>query len=141
MAVPPLEQAYPKVVTFLQKVRAQGRTNALEWKDYEQELAFLPPVLQRAVSVWSMENLEHHQAERVRPRVLHETESLGLDVAAHGVLLEALRSGMISPGQGESILEEFLDFEQVHVHAALMREAVARTWAHNIRNYQKIQLN
>jgi len=137
----PLEQAYPKVVDFLKKVRSQGRTNTEEWNAFEATLNPLPIGSRRSVSVWTMENLEHHRPELVRPRVLHESESASITPEAHGALLEALRVGMISPSQAESILEELVDFEQVQVFPGLMRDAIARIWAHNIRNYQKIQLN
>jgi hypothetical protein len=137
----PLEQAYAKVVVFLKKVRSQGRTNSEEWQGFEASLAPLPLALLRSVSVWTMENLEHHRPELVRPRALHPTEAESVQPEAHGALLEALRVGMISAAQGENILEELVDFEQVQVYPELMHEAVARIWAHNIRNYQKIQLN
>lgn len=137
----PLEQAYPKVVAFLKKVRHIGRTNTDEWNQFEASLAPLPEGMRRSVSVWSMENLEHHRSELVRPRVLHETESLYIGSGAHGILLEALRVGMISPSQGENILEELVEFEQLQVYPELMLETVSRVWAHNIRNYQRIQLN
>lgn len=137
----PLEQAYVKVVDFLSKVRSQGRTNTEEWKIFEQSLDNLAPAPRRSVCIWTMENLEHHRSDLVRPRVLHESEALAVSPAAHGALMEAMRVGMISPAQAENVLEELIELEQVHVFPELMRESLARVWAHNIRNYQNIQLN
>ncbi len=137
----PLEAAYGTVVAFLTKVRRVNRTNTKEWDVFTASLETLAPALRRTVSVWTMENLEHHRPELVRPRVLHESESTFIGKDAHGLLLEAIRVGMISPGQAESILEEIVDLEATEADSAYMRATLARIWSHNIRNYQKIQLN
>ena len=137
----PLEAAYGTVVAFLSKVRRVNRTNTKEWDAFTASLEALTPALRRTVSVWTMENLEHHRPELVRPRVLHESEANFVGKEAHGLLLEAMRVGMISPGQAESILEEIVDLEATEADSAYMRATLARIWSHNIRNYQKIQLN
>jgi len=135
--------AYFKVLGFLKRVRKAGKTNPKEWKDFRRELSgcALAPDLLNAIDFWTMENLESHDPGHVRPRVLHEYEERLIPVQSHDEYLEAVRYGMVSPIQGEQVIDELMEGGPQRVQPETMMDSLERKWTKNVRNYISSRLN
>lgn len=137
------KKAYDTVLGFLKKIHKTGKIEAMDWNEFRMNLekVIVQEEQVKAIDLWTMENLEQHHPEMIRPRVLHEFESTFISPKSHGLFMEALHYGMVSQSQGEMIIDELLDSDALGLLPDTMEISLAKTWKKNTAIYNKVRLN
>lgn len=137
------KKAYDTVIEFLRSIHKAGKVKADEWNAFRQNLETLQMKEEhiKAIDLWTMENLEQHRPDAVRPRVLHEFEASFISPKSHGLFMKALHYGMVSSSQGELIIDELLESDSLGLLPDTMENALTKTWKRNTAIYNKVRLN
>lgn len=137
------KKAYDVVLQFLKKAHKKGKIESADWNSFRLDLEnFISQEDQiKAIDLWTMENVEQHHPENIRPRVLHEFETSFISPKAHSLFMEALHYGMVSSSQGEMIIDELLDSDTLGLLTDTMENSLTKIWKKNTAMYNKVRLN
>ncbi len=140
---PNRNDSYTTVLSFLKESRKNGKISTKDWEHFRSRLSSLSldSSFAQALDIWTMDNLEFHKPETIRTRVLHELEEQIFTPEVYSEYLEALRFGMISPVQGEQILDDLIDTELFKIQPERMQNSISKIWKKNIHNYARVKPN
>ena len=136
-------KAYDQVVSFLRTSRLSGSVKPDAWQTFQKQIAELSfsVSMQTSIDLWTMENLDQHRPELVRPRILHEIEKRFISSEAYGRMLEAQSLGMLSPSQIEAVLEDIASRELIPVGPEHMQKLIVKIWMRNITGIRSVKAN
>ncbi len=137
------QQLYNTVLQFLKNAHKKKGANTKDWNELKKELKQIAPHSNHllAIHLWIMENIELHNPLEIAPRILHEFESFFISPTSPGLFLEALHYGMISSRQGESIIDEFINPEELGKLPEIVQKSITQTWKGNTLIYRQARLN
>lgn len=138
------ELPYSMVLAFLKRIRKNQKINKSDWKLFKNRLAYLSRYeedFSKALDIWTINNLEFHKPDSIPLRILHEFEEQVISPEVYGKYLEAVRFGMISPTQGEQLLDDLMETELYKTTPDEMVDSISKIWKRNIRNYIKVKPN
>lgn len=135
--------AYRKVVDFLRAARVPNAERSKLWQSFDGGLTALGvgKKMETAIGLWALENLDRHQPEFVRQRVLHDVEHRFVTPEAYGRLLEAQFQGMLSSSQIEFILDDLASREMAPVGAEHVQNLIVKVWSRNLAGIRMMKVN
>lgn len=136
-------EAYNRVVNFLRSSRKAGSVKPESWRQFQSQIAELSfsVAMQSSIDLWTMENLDQHRPDLVRPRILHEIETRFVAQDAYGRMIEAQNLGMLSPSQIEALLEDLAGRELLPVGADHMQKLIVKIWMRNLTGIRSVKAN
>jgi hypothetical protein len=135
--------AYRKVVDFLRAAREPQASRATLWTSFHAGLSSLSvgKDVEQTIELWALENLDRHQPEFVRQRVLHDIEQRFVTTEAYGRLLEAQFQGMLSPNQIELIFDDLASRELSPVGPEHVNKLIVKVWSRNLAGIRTMKVN
>lgn len=138
------KELYYTVLSFLKKIRKNGKTTEKEWNEYRTSLKGIAvsPDMGKAADMWTMDNLDQFTPDNTMLPPLNDMESVArVSTEFLSQLLEALYYGMLNLTQANMISDEIQDADPECVTTASLEELLVKLWIGNAKTYKKMVVN
>ena len=138
------KELYYAVLSFLKKIRKEGKTSDKEWKEYRSHLKGIAtsPDMGKAADLWTMDNLDQFMPDSSQLPPLNDMESIAkVSPEFLSQLVEALYYGMLNLSQANMISDEIQDADPECVSSASLEELLVKLWIGNAKTYRKTIVN
>ncbi|MCF0222939.1 MAG: hypothetical protein HUK20_01600 [Fibrobacter sp.] len=135
---------YNTVLSFLKKIRKNGKTTSKEWSEYRSQIngIGLNEDLRKAADLWTMDNLDQFAPDNDQLPPLNDVDFMAnISPRFASQLMEALYYGMLNPTQANMISDEIQDADPDAVSTVSLEELLVKIWIGNANSYKKMIVN